>query len=114
MQYIVMLEAIWISVVGISRFLGKVVIVLLFIGSASVLTNLIASAFGFPNFFIGAFEIAKAVYGDKVAWASTSIVLATSVALGHIKNLEINETKLSNEIEDRLKAESEERRKRNE
>lgn len=113
MSYILQLEVIWILLVGLSRFLGKVTIVILFLGSASVLTNLIASAFGFPNFLVGAFEVAKSIYGDKVAWASTSIVLATSVALGHLKNLEINETKLRNEMEDRLKAEYEERQRKN-
>jgi hypothetical protein len=88
-----------------SRFCGKLVILTLFWSSLLSLAHLIAQALGYSGLFDGLFSITSSIYGDKIAWASTSIALATAVALGHMRNLELNEEKRREELENNWEAE---------
>jgi len=94
----------WLVIFALSHFVGKVLIVGIFIFSSSTVINLFLATVGYPDFisFVKPFGI---IYGDKLPWAATSMLLASTVAIGHMRNLEINEEKLSVEVKERLEKE---------
>lgn len=92
----------WIT--ELSRYFGKFVILILFWSSFLSLIHLAANALGYSNLFSDLYSITFEIYGEKTAWASTSIALATSVAFGHMRNLELNEDKRTEEQQEKWKA----------
>ena len=101
----------WWVIFSFSHFVGKLLVVCLFIFSSTTVINLFFDALGYKDLitFIKPFG---AVYGEILPWAATSILLASTVAIGHMRNLEINEEKLSVEVNERLKKEYEAKREK--
>ena len=60
------------------------------------------------------YEIATRIAENKLFWPATTIIVAITVALAHLKNLNVNRARHLAEMRDRWKAEEEERRKRRE
>jgi len=95
------IRKLWAVVFYFSHLIGKVLVTTLFFSSAAVLTHYVSKAFGFSIFFVDFHSKVSAIYEEPVAWAATSMIIATTVAIGHMKNLEINELKSSHEQQDR-------------
>jgi hypothetical protein len=58
------------------------------------------------------YEIATRIVDHKSTWAAVTTIVGTTVALSHLKNLEVNRARHRAEMRDRWKAEEEERQKR--
>lgn len=100
----------WRVVFTLSHFVGKVLVTALFLSASTILIHFISKTLGCPQIFLEFYDSAKSIYIDPVAWAATSIVIATTVAIGHMKNLEINEIKIGIDQEEQW----EKKRKRRE
>jgi len=103
-EFILNIQKVWWSLFIVCHVIGKVLVVCLFIFSSSTIINLVLASYGYPIFFSFVVPFGS-VYDDKLPWAATSMLLASTVAIGHMRNLEINEEKLRAEIEERIKAE---------
>ena len=57
------------------------------------------------------YELATRISDHKSTWAVVTTIVGTTVALSHLKNLEINRARHRAEMRARWKAEEEERRK---
>jgi len=101
----------WMIIFFLSHFVGKVFVVCLFIFSSATVLNLFFGSIGYPD-LISFVQPFGTVYGDKLPWAATSMLLASTVAIGHMRNLEINEEKLTAEIKERLNKKYEAKRKK--
>ncbi len=104
-EFFLNIKKLWWSLFIICHLVGKIFVVCIFIFSSSTIIHLALSSSGYPDIFSFIMPFGT-VYGDKLPWAATSMLLASTVAIGHMRNLEVNEEKLKAEIEERLKAES--------
>ncbi|WP_165741501.1 hypothetical protein, partial [Pseudoalteromonas sp. Z1A6] len=93
-------KKIWWAIFSLLHFIGKLLVVCLFIFSSSTVINFFFGAIGYPD-LIAFVKPFGEIYGDTLPWAATSMLLASSVAIGHMRNLEINEEKLTAEIRER-------------
>jgi hypothetical protein len=105
MKYLLLFKDLESLLTQLSRYFGKLIILILFWSSILSLAHLTANALGYSNLFSDLYSITFEIYGEKTAWASTSIALATSVAFGHMRNLEINEEKRLGEQKEKWEAE---------
>jgi hypothetical protein len=55
------------------------------------------------------YEIATRIFAHPWSWAAVTIIVGTTVALSHLKNLEVNQARYFAEMKGRWKAEEEER-----
>src|SRR5262245_50613672 len=53
------------------------------------------------------YEIATRIFAHPWSWAAVTIIVGTTVALSHLKNLEVNRARYCAEMQDRWKAEEE-------
>jgi len=104
MEFLHILKVLEFWLIQFSRYCGRIVILILFWSSILSLAHLTANALGYSNLFSDLYSITFEIYGEKTAWASTSIALATSVAFGHMRNLELNEDKRTEEQQEKWKA----------
>lgn len=108
-------HGIWRLFVGFVRIAGWVTIVLLVATSVTTLIYLVLRENGIPWPTVDAYyPIAARILENKVAWAAISIVLGAMVAMTHLLNLEINQSKYRQEQEDRWRKEYEEKKIREE
>jgi len=97
------------AIAGVTYFLGVITTVGLLATSIMVLIHIVFMEIGLPMPRLQAYyEIAARIFENKAAWAAATIVIATTVALFHLKNLEINQARYLAELEDRRKKEREE------
>lgn len=108
-------RGIWRLFVGGVRVAGWITIVLLVATSVITLIYLVLRENGIlwpaVDFY---YPIAARILENKVAWAAISIVLGAMVAMSHLLNLEINQSKHRQEQEDRWRKKYEEKKAREE
>lgn len=100
----------WALTFNLSHFAGKISVVALFLCSGATVTHLIARSLGHKEFLSAYYANVSSIYAEPVAWAATSMLIATTVAMGHMRNLQINEEKYQNELHEKWKKEYEERK----
>lgn len=106
---------VWRLFVGLVRIAGWITIVLLVATAVTTLVYLVLREYGILWPTVDAYyPIAARILENKVAWAAISIVLGAMVAMSHLLNLEITQSKFKQEQEDRWRKEYEEKRARDE
>lgn len=108
--------------VRLSNLWSLVSAILYFVGNFSVLVLLVLGIFmlGYTGYlhagdvslsFRSIYSLASALAGDKVAWSGATIVVATTVAIGHMGKLSLDKRQYFEKRQQELLAENERRKK---
>lgn len=97
-----------VNVVSLSvhslHWLGRVFVIVIFIGAGLTLTNNIAIIFnlGFLEQGSLTFKLTR-LFEDKITWVASTAIVATTVALGHFRTLDLSYEKHRQEILERIR-----------
>ena len=90
--------------VHLFHWLGRFFVVMIFVGAAITLSDNIAAIFDLR--FLGSsgvvFEMTR-LFEDKITWVASTAIVATTVALGHFKTLDLNYQKHREEVRAKLR-----------
>ncbi len=103
----------WRVFVALVRIAGWITIVLLVATSVLTLLYLVLreNYISWPS-LDAYYPVAARILENKIAWAAISTVLGAMVAMSHLLNLEINQSKFKQEQDDRWRIENEARKTR--
>ena len=90
--------------VHLFHWLGRFFIVVIFFGAAITLSDNMAAIFDLRFLEPGGtvFEMTR-LFEDKVTWVASTAIVATTVALGHFKTLDLNYEKHREEVREKLR-----------
>ena len=90
--------------VHLFHWLGRFFVVMIFVGAAITLSDNIAAIFDlrFLRSSGVVFEMTR-LFEDKITWVASTAIVATTVALGHFKTLDLNYQKHREEVRAKLR-----------
>ncbi|GHC21458.1 hypothetical protein [Aidingimonas halophila] len=90
--------------VHLFHWLGRFFVVVIFVGAAITLSDNMAAIFGlrFLEKSGAVFEMTR-LFADRVTWVASTAIVATTVALGHFKTLDLNYKKHREEVREKLR-----------
>ena len=113
------IESVLIAIFDLSRFvgsvsdvlvfllykIGKIMVVAMFLISLTALVNNICISYGVELLKLNSdlYPLIAIVSKDSDAWIASTAVLAATIAFGHFQNLDINIKKHNDEMYDRIK-----------
>lgn len=93
------LKNLWVFSSTIAYFLGMFLILALLVIGVILFTYTLSLQIGLQNSFIQPiYDIIVVLSQNKAAWAGATIVIATTVAIGHMWNLRLNLKKFDGEM----------------
>ncbi|MCF6338855.1 MAG: hypothetical protein L3J84_13045 [Gammaproteobacteria bacterium] len=105
-SFIKEVQELWEIIVIIFHALGRILTVsLLIMSSATFLFVLLKESGVTIDWFYSFYLVIERIVKNPVSWATGTTIVATTVAIGHMKNLEINQKKHAREEYERSKKE---------
>lgn len=90
--------------VHLFHWLGRFFVVVIFVGAAITLSDNMAAIFDlrFLEPSGAVFEMTR-LFEDKITWVASTAIVASTVALGHFKTLDLNYEKHREEVREKLR-----------
>jgi|SRR5690554_4215105 len=98
--------------IWIGHWLGRFLVAAIFLSAITAIAFKLSVAFGAP-IFTESHWLHKVIslFGDQGSWVAATAIVATTVAMGHFRNLDINIEKSKVESDERRQKEAQDRAK---
>jgi len=105
-SFISEIQELWTITVIFIHALGRMLTVALLIMSSATFLYVLLNESGITiEWFSPLYTVIEKIVKNPVSWATGTTIVATTVAIGHMKNLEINQKKYAQEEFERYKKE---------